>query len=153
VLLTLQHAAQGLPNDLSVKADRSIALVDQIERGFAWDAAGRVDSFGLFWCLGAGEQAFFVTVIVQRREASDTGAGLQDTRMKIKIIFAAAAIGAMSTTAIAQNVTTPTGNIVMIEKNQGSLALLGLGGAGAAAVEIVVVAVVAASASAVGGSR
>jgi hypothetical protein len=152
VLLTLQHAAQGLPNDLSVKANRSIALVDQIERGFAWDAAGRVDSFGLFWCLGAGEQAFFVTVIVQRREASDTGAGLQDTRMKIKIIFAAAAIGAMSTTAIAQNVTTPTGNIVMIEKNQGSLAFLGLSGPAAISL-MVIVATVAAAAGAVGGSR
>ena len=59
--------------------------------------------------------------------------------MKIKTLFAATAIGAMSTTAIAQNVTTPTGDIVMIEKNigpslagstpassAGSLALMGL---------------------------
>lgn len=73
--------------------------------------------------------------------------------MKIKTLFAAAAIGAMSTTAMAQNVTTPTGEVVMIEKNQGSLALLGLGGAGAAAVAIGLVAIVAASAGAVGGSR
>ena len=56
--------------------------------------------------------------------------------MKIKTLFAATAIGAMSTAAIAQNVTTPTGDIVMIEKNQsvtlgsmaGSLALMGLTG-------------------------
>jgi hypothetical protein len=73
--------------------------------------------------------------------------------MKIKTLFAAAAIAAMSATAMAQNVTTPIGDVVMIEKNQGSLALLGLGGAGAAAVAIGLVAIVAASAGAVGGSR
>jgi hypothetical protein len=43
----------------------------------------------------------------------------------------------MSTTAIAQNVTAPTGDIVMIEKNQsvtpGSLAILGLSATEAAA--------------------
>jgi len=37
-----------------------------------------------------------------------------------------AAIAGMSTAAIAQNVTTPTGDVVMIKKNQGSLALMGL---------------------------
>lgn len=37
--------------------------------------------------------------------------------MKIKTLTVAVAIAGMSTTAIAQNVTTPSGEVVMIEKN------------------------------------
>ncbi len=72
--------------------------------------------------------------------------------MKIKTFFAAAAIAGMSTTAMAQNVTTSTGDIVMIEKNQGSLALLGLSGAALTTILVVVVAGVAAAANSGGGS-
>ena len=67
--------------------------------------------------------------------------------MKIKTLIAAAAIAGMSTSAIAQNVTTPSGDVVMIEKNQASLGLLGLTGSLATTL-LVVGAVVAVGAAA-----
>jgi hypothetical protein len=73
--------------------------------------------------------------------------------MKIKTLFAAAAIAGMSTTAIAQNVTTPAGEVVMIEKNQATLAFLGLSGAGAAAFVATFVVFVAGASGSIGGSN
>jgi hypothetical protein len=58
--------------------------------------------------------------------------------MQIKTLIAAAAFAGMSSTAFAQNVTTPTGEVVMIEKNQASLGLLGLGGGIAAGIAVLV---------------
>jgi hypothetical protein len=64
-----------------------------------------------------------------------------------------AAIAGMSTAAIAQNVTTPTGDVVMIEKNQGSLALMGLSVAQLAVLVSLGLITAAAAAGALGGSR
>ena len=63
--------------------------------------------------------------------------------MKFTTLIAAAALATASTAATAQNVTTATGDVVMVEKNQ-SLALAGLGAvpaAGLAAIGLLTVAV------------
>jgi hypothetical protein len=87
--------------------------------------------------------------------------------MNIKTLFAAAAIAGMSTTAMAQNVTTPTGDIVMIQKNQsgpgsmagstpagsaGSLALMGLSPEQAAIIILFLFGAAAAASSSGSGS-
>jgi len=65
----------------------------------------------------------------------------------------AAAIAGMSTAAIAQNVTTAAGDVVMIAKNQGSLALMGLSVAQLAVLVSLGLITAAAAAGALGGSR
>ncbi len=72
--------------------------------------------------------------------------------MKFTTLIAASALAVASTAATAQNVTTPTGDVVMIEKNQGSLALLGLSSTATAAAVLVIVATIAAAADASGGT-
>ena len=59
--------------------------------------------------------------------------------MKITTLIAAAALATASTAAVAENVTTEAGEIVMIEKNQASLPLL-LAAGPAAFVAIIVAA-------------
>ena len=75
--------------------------------------------------------------------------------MKFKTLIAAAAIAGMSTTAFAQNVTTTTGDVVMIEKNQVLGLGFGLGGVGVGTVAFGTVVLTAglAAAGVVGGSR
>jgi hypothetical protein len=72
--------------------------------------------------------------------------------MKIKTLITSAAIAGISSTAFAQNVTTPTGEVVMIEKNQASLGLLGLGGGAAIGLGALVVIAAIAAVSADGGT-
>jgi hypothetical protein len=79
--------------------------------------------------------------------------------MQIKTLIAAAAFAGMSSTAFAQNVTTPTGEVVLTKKNQGNLqdileeqGLQGLGGGAAAGITVLMAIAAIAAVGAGGGT-
>ncbi len=72
--------------------------------------------------------------------------------MKITTLIAAAALAGASSTAFADNVTTATGEVVMVEKEAATIALLGLSAVQLAALGFLFVATAATAADSGGGS-
>ncbi|PVA07815.1 hypothetical protein [Thalassorhabdomicrobium marinisediminis] len=65
--------------------------------------------------------------------------------MKLKSLIAAAALATMSTAAAADNVTTASGDVVMVEKNQS--AMLGFGQIAPFALGLIIIAAASAGGS------